>query len=139
MTRLLFLLPLLGLACTGDECLDVSGDWTLTVTDVTSSCGPEDDWTSAVRITQDGCEDTQIDVSGIKGDPTAVTGSIDGDEITISGTFDDGGGVTELTLSLTHDSDTEFTGTEDWEWFTSPGDAQPACTDGTATVSLTKD
>ena len=139
MTRFLLLLPLAVAACSGDDCPDLNGDWTLSVTDVTSSCGAEDDWTSAVQIAQDGCEATRIEVTGIKGDAAAVTGTVDGDEITLSGRFDDGGGVTELTLTVSQESADEFTGTEAWEWFATAQDEDPACTDGTAAVTLTRD
>ena len=139
MTRTLPLLALVLAACKGSTvCLDMSGDWLLEVTDVDSSCGPEDDWSSELEVVQAGCEATDIDVSGIKGDPTAVTGSVDGEQIAISGSFDDSGGVTELTFDLSRDSDTAFSGTEDWEWFASPDDPQPTCADGTANVSLTR-
>jgi uncharacterized repeat protein (TIGR02543 family) len=114
------------------EIPNIAGVWRLDVTNIDSSCGPEPGWSSNVTVVQD---DNTLETTGIKGSTFVVTGSIDGDTVTIGpGAFPDAGGTTTATYTFTIESDTYMEGTETWTWT----DGMTTCTGGTADITFTK-
>ncbi|MBW1768500.1 MAG: hypothetical protein JRJ65_15825 [Deltaproteobacteria bacterium] len=121
-----------GLMGCKEICSDVSGTWTLVVSNVKSSCEPEPGWSSIVTINQFDCS---LETTGIKGTSVIVIGSVDGDTVTIGpGFFKEGGGTTTATYTMTIAPDGSMTGTESWTW-SGPGGS---CTGGTADLTATK-
>ena len=115
------------------DCENIAGTWTLVVTDIDSTCGPEPGWESTVTITQDGCT---LETSGIKETPFNVPGTVDGNAVTIGpADFQDGEGITTSTFNMTLESGgTSMSGTETWTW----ASATDSCSNGTANVTATK-
>lgn len=117
----------------GPTCVDVAGTWDMSVTNVTSSCGGEEDWTSTFAVAQSGCD---LVVDGIKrGAGGPVTGTVAGDVVTIGPhDYQDDGGVTTTTFSFTRTSPTTLSGQETWSW----SDATNTCGNGTAGLAATR-
>ncbi|UCE71453.1 MAG: hypothetical protein JSU99_09210, partial [Nitrospiraceae bacterium] len=115
------------------ECADVSGAWTLFVSNITSTCGPEESWSSDITIYQTGCT---LEAVGIKGSTFPVSGSIVGNAGTLGpASFPEGFGTTTATYSGTLQPDGTITGNESWTW---EGEGPP-CSDGTADITLTRE
>jgi hypothetical protein len=116
------------------ECSDVSGVWNLSVTNVDSSCGPEEPWSSIVTVSQNGCT---LEAIGIKETTFIVNGSVVGNTATIGpGEFPDGEGTTSATYTLTLQPDGSATGFETWFWYADGGGSY--CTGGTADLTANR-
>ena len=115
------------------ECENVAGVWTLVVTDIDSTCGPEPGWESTVTITQNVCT---LVTTGIKETQFNVAGIIDGNAVTVGpADFQDGEGITTSTFNMTLESGgTSMSGTETWTW----ASLNDSCSNGTANVTATK-
>ncbi len=119
--------------CLG-SCPDIGGTWDLSVTNVTSSCGPEDDWSSTLTIVQTGCS---LDINGFKDDPKVLSGTIVQNDFSVGPSlFDEDGGQTQSTFTFTVTSPTTMTGQENWNWNETGG--SDSCEDGAATLRATK-
>lgn len=97
-----------------DTPLDVAGVWTIVETSGENTCdepvGVVE--TYDVTVVQDGTDLTVTTPMGV------FTGSIDGDAVEWTGSFEEDGGTTTITLmDLTVSEDgTRVTGTADWTW-----------------------
>lgn len=115
---------------------DLSGEWSLDVTQVTSSNGPEGDWDNNIEIVQIGCN---LFITGIKDSVHFVDGCVsEGTAILGPGDFDDGGGKTTLTfyLDVAYDEQS-MTGHESWRWV-NESDPSDTYENGTAVVEVTR-
>ena len=124
------------LVCGGDNvsapAADLNGNWYLEVWNVDSTCGPENDWYSSVTIVQ---EDNSLQTTGIKDYYEIVTGSINGDKVTIGpGDFPEDGGTTTATYIMTIKTDDLMEGHEEWTWT----NGVMTCSNGTATIRATR-
>jgi hypothetical protein len=119
--------------CLGD-CPNIAGTWDLQVSNINSSCGPdEDDWSATVTIAQVGCS---LEVSGISEEPPVLRDTIVGNIFSVGpATFDEEGGQTRSTFNFSVTSPTTMTGDESWQWSRTDGDS---CTGGTAELNATK-
>lgn len=110
----------------------ISGVWLLEVFNINSTCGPEGPWSSTITIVQEG---DLLETTGIKGTSFILTGSVDGETVTIGpGDFSEDGGTTTATYIMTIKSDTLMEGREEWTW-RGGGDT---CSNGTATIRATR-
>ena len=123
----------------------LDGNWVYTV-DVTVAngvcAGEENDEVDGfpveITVTDQGDGTYLVTISGFIDDPSnVVTGTVTGvpeigDDITLTGSYPEDGGVTTTTHHLTVDSENGLTGTEQWSW-TGPGGT---CEGGEADLSL---
>jgi hypothetical protein len=116
---------------------NLSGNWTLRVdvTRASGACADEEDdpvYTETVSIAQSG---TTITVTGIDGATGPWQGSIQGNQVTFSGTKRDGSGNTSAVFNLTYNPATGgMTGTEAWTWTGNSG----TCPNGASSVVATR-
>jgi hypothetical protein len=142
-------------ACSDDDndepvVVDLNGSWTFLV-DVTVAngvCAGEEDATpepfpvNFVVVDPNGDGTYDVTVDGDFGDTDAggtmsgtVTGVPEvGDVIVLSGDVAEDGGITTSTYTLTVQSATRLTGTEEWSWTGTGG----TCPDGQANVQVSK-
>jgi hypothetical protein len=128
--------------------VDVSGSWNYRI-DVTVANGvcageedadPSTDLVTIVAIDPNGDGTYDVTASGFLGDPTAeITGTVTGvtqvgDQLTLTGSYPEDGGVTTTTHRLTIKSETRLEGTEDWSWT----NGTESCPNGKADVVVTK-
>ena len=120
-----------------DGCEDVGGDWTLSFSNTTSSCGPEEDAVEVIHVVQTGCD---LVVTGIHGTAVEVAGTIDGTHVVIGeGDIPEGSGVTHLTFDMTLETDTRMTGRESWTWDPGPeSGTRSRCTGGVSDLVMTR-
>jgi hypothetical protein len=109
-------------------CVDVSGTWNTTEVDDATGCGEgftthDEEYT----ITQSGCNIT-ID-GGLFG---TASGTVNGSQITYTGSFPDEGGTTTGTVNLTI-SGNSLNGSANWTW----SDGTSSCS-GTTQISGTR-
>ena len=109
---------------------DIRGEWSLTISNVQSTCGAEPAYTVVIVITQDG---TQLLVGGI-GDPGEQwLGTIDGNSVRFGGDRAEGLGVTTATFDLLLETTTDpwtMAGTEVW--------THTNCQNGSSSVRATR-
>jgi len=118
---------------------NIAGNWNLviTVTLATQDCTGEEGEYPAVPVTiiQNG---SSLTVSGFLGDGSisldGSIGGVNGNVVTIAGSFPEEGGTTTVTHTWSLISLTHMSGTEDWSWT----DGQDSCPGSKSTVVLTR-
>ncbi len=121
-------------SATPQVCQDVSGNWILAVSNISSSCGDGEDWTSNITITQTGCS---LETTGIKNTSSIVGGHINGFTFTIGpGAFPEDSGTTTATYTMTVEASGNMKGNESWEW--EADDGSTTCSAGIADVAVTR-
>ena len=113
-----------GTAGGGSGNTGLAGTWSVTSTTGSNTCGDlvGVDYTSTVNITVSGSNVTGGELSG----------TVNGNQVSLSGSYPDDGGTTTSNISLTVDGNL-FSGTDNWSW-TGGGST---CT-GTDSLSGTK-
>lgn len=118
---------------TSGSCADVSGNWTFSVNNIDSSCGPEEGWSTKVTINQTGCSLDTIwheETGDLK-----VPGSVTNETATVGpGDFPDGSGTTTATYTMTVSSEGSMTGNESWTW----SNTFNHCSGGTGDLTVTR-
>ncbi|MBW2524806.1 MAG: hypothetical protein JRI23_11550 [Deltaproteobacteria bacterium] len=118
--------------CSGCDCAVVAGSWSLDITNIDSSCGPEPDWNSPMNVAQTGCT---LEVTGVKLSSTVVSGSVTGDQVIVGpGDYDEANGTTTSTFTFTVVDANLLQGVEEWTWT----DGTSSCTNGTADATATR-
>lgn len=138
----LLLITLFAAAC-GDDPVDPGevsitdfvGTWQWNVTNINSSCGPEDPWSTEVEITRVGTSETAVSTrSPWRSDDQEdreVSGTVNGNTLTIgSVTYIENGGDLVATHVVTLQNNGNLVGNETWTWTGGEG----TCSNGTATV-----